>query len=239
MRKGALVSALAATAMFSAVSTASALPNGGFEQGSLSGWGYRTLECQLVVSGSANASGLAQPAAWWVYGSGASLAPEYGGAPLPDPKGAYAAAFIQNSASWGILHRSFRVPRKARSLRLKLFWLNQAGGPMSSSTRGSVATDVWKAHSSSRVGCPSQPSTQYARVDLLRPGAAPRSLKKKDIRATIWRSVPGRTQPNSGGWVTLSSSLKKFRGDRVRLRIAVIDTLAYLNIGVDGVEIRE
>ena len=160
---------------------------------------------------------------------------------LPGPNGAYAATFIQNSASWGVLHRSFRVPRKARSLDLKIFWINQASGGSGGAgapTRGSLPSNLWAAPTTPGVGCPSEPSTQYARVDLLRSGASPRSLKKKHILATLWRSVPGRTSGVSGGWIDRNVSLKRFRGKRVRLRIAVIDTIGYLNLGVDRVRIR-
>ena len=241
MRKGVLVSALAAAAMFCGVATASALPNGGFEQGTLSGWGYRTLGCPFFTSGSANSSGAAQPSQWLVHGAGTSLDESFGLVNLPDPDGNYAATFIQNFASWGVLHRSFRVPRKARSLDLNIFWINQASGGAGGAgapTRGSLPSNLWAAPTTATVGCPSEPSTQYAKVDLLRAGASPRSLKKADTLATIWRSVPGRTSGVSGGWIDRNVSLKRFRGKRVRLRIAVIDTIGYLNLGVDRVRIR-
>lgn len=232
---------LAASAMFAAVSGASAsnLPNGGFDQGSLSGWGYRALQCSSLVKGSANASGVSLPAQWLVFGPSAFVGPEFGGQTFPDPEGSYATVFIQNSASWAILHRSFKVPRKARYLSLNLFWINQATGAVVGSLgRGFLAADYYRAPTGSRLGCPAAPDAQYARIDLLRKGASPRSLKKKDILATGWKTVPGRTYATSGGWVERRVSLKKFRGERVRLRVAVIETMDFLNLGLDSVTIR-
>lgn len=251
MRRVVLISALAAAAIFSAVAGASAakLPNGGFEQGSLSGWGYRAVSCGGIVAshGGVASGGVATSPNWGTYGGSFSLAPSYGGAFIGAPYGSHAALFSQGDPSWGILHRGFRVPRNARYLNLDLLWVNQAlvGAPVRSPARSraanprglSLAIGLWN-RPGKRLRCPSTPTTQYAQVDLLRAGAEPRSLKKKDILAKIWRPLPGITLANSGNWTKQRISLKKFRGQRVRLRIAVIDTAGYLNVAVDRLVIR-
>lgn len=251
VRRGFLISALAAAAIFSAVSGASAaqLPNGGFEQGSLSGWGYRAVSCAgVVVSHGAGASGgISASPSWGTYGGSFSLDLPYGGAFIGAPFGSHAALFAQGGPSWGILHRGFRVPRNARNLSFKLLWVNQSvlGAPVRSPARSRAATprgvvlDLgnWIAPRKS-LRCPTTAVRQYAQVDLLRAGASPRSLKKKDILARIWRPLPGITLANSGNWTDQRLSLKKFRGQRVRLRIAVIDTAGYLNVAVDRLVIR-
>ena len=152
---------------------------------------------------------------------------------LPNPHGPYGAVFIQNSASWGILHRAFRAPRAARSLRLKLFWINQGEAllPTSSPDPRKLA-GVWR-RPGGLIGCPASPSHQWAQVDLLRPGADPRSLRKADILKRIWRPRTGVTWFHSGGWKRPTLDLKSLRGKKVRLRIAVVDTRGYLNVGID------
>ena len=233
--------------MFSAVSGASAakLPNGGFEQGNLSGWGYRAVSCGGIVAshGAGASGGISASPSWGTYGGSFSLDLPYGGAFIGAPFGSYAALFAQGGPSWGILHRGFKVPRKARSLSLKLLWVNQSvlGAPLRwparsrSATQRGVSLDLgnWIAPRK-RLRCPTTGSRQYAQVDLLRAGAPPRSLKKKDILAKIWHPLPGITLANSGNWTDQRVNLKKFRGERVRLRIAVIDTIGYLNVAVDG-----
>jgi hypothetical protein len=251
VRRGILISAVTAAAVFSAVAGASAatLPNGGFEQGSLSGWGYRAVSCGgIVASHGAGASGgvVATPN-WGTYGGSFSLDLPYGGAFIGAPFGSHAALFSQSGPSWGILHRGFRVPRSARYLNFDLLWVNQAlvGAPVRSPARSRAATPRGAAldigrwiRPSKKLRCPSTATRQYAQVDLLRAGASPRSLKKKDILAKIWRPLPGITLANSGNWTKQRISLKKFRGQRVRLRIAVIDTAGYLNVAVDRLVIR-
>lgn len=233
MRRGLLISALAATAVFSAVSTASALPNGGFDQGNLSNWEYQAIKCDYASAGSVNTSGAVIPAEWWVYGPGSATGEQFGNQAFPDPHGPYGAVFIQNTASWGILHRAFRVPRDARSLSLKLFWINQGEAllPTSSPDPRKLA-GVWR-RPGGLIGCPASPSHQWAQVDLLRPGADPRSLRKADILKRIWRPRTGVTWFHSGGWKRPTLDLKSLRGKKVRLRIAVVDTRGYLNVGID------
>ena len=249
MRRVVLISAVTAAAVFSAVAGASAakLPNGGFEQGSLSGWGNRAVTCGGISAGAVAAGGISASPNWGTYGGSFSLDLPYGGAFIGAPFGNHAALFAQGGPSWGILHRGFRVPRNARYLNLDLLWVNQAlvGAPVRSPARSRAATprgvalDIGRwIRPSKKLRCPSTATRQYAQVDLLRAGAEPRSLKKKDILAKIWRPLPGITLANSGNWTKQRISLRKFRGQRVRLRIAVIDTAGPLNVAVDRLVIR-
>ena len=233
VKRGVLIGALAATTMFCGVSTASALPNGGFGEGDLSGWEYQAIQCDYS-GGSATASGAVAPVEWWVYGPGSSTGEVFGNQVLPDPDGSHGAVFIQNSASWGILHRAFRVPRNARSLSVKLFWVNQGEAILPTSAPAPRKfTGVWR-QPGGLVGCPATPSHQWAQVDLMRAGANPRSLKSADILKRIWRPRTGVTWFHSGGWKRPTVNLRSLRGKKVRLRIAVVDTRGYLNIGLDS-----
>jgi hypothetical protein len=243
MKRLFLISALAATAIFSSVASASALNNGGFESGNLNYWNSLAVACDTVPAPtSAGASGGFVGASWWVHGPGSSLDSEFGGQLLQDPIGNWAATFIEGGPAWGVLHRLIKIPRKARYLTSKIEWINQAtlsgvSAPARSatrrSTRGILLTGLWGRPTGKTLRCPTYAGPQYAQIDLLRAGASPRSLRKKDILARGWRAFPGRTNAGSYGWLENRIPVKSLRGKRVRLRVAVISTRDYLNLSLD------
>jgi hypothetical protein len=230
--------------MFSAVSTASALKNGGFESGNLNYWNSQAVQCNTVPAPTgAGASGGFVGASWWVHGSGSSLDGSFGDAILQDPIGNWAATFIQAEPSWAVLHRVIRIPRKARYLSSEVDWLNQAtlsGGSASAgsaarrSPRGILLTGIWQRPTGKTLKCPVYAGPQYAQIDLLRAGASPRSLQKKDILARGWRPVADRTSADSFLWQEKRIPVKSLRGKRVRLRVAAISSLNYLNLSLDS-----
>ena len=243
MKRLFLISALAATAVFSSVASASALKNGGYESGNLNYWNDLAVPCDTVPApAGAGVAGGFVGADWWVHGPGASLDSGFGGAMLQDPFENWAVSFIEGEPAWGVLHRLIRVPRKARYLTSKIEWINQAtlsgvSAPARPaerrSPRGLVLTGIWERPTGKTLRCPTYAGPQYAQVDLLRAGASPRSLKKKDILARGWRAFPGRTNAGSYGWLENRIPVKSLRGKRVRLRVAVISTRGYLNLSLD------
>lgn len=244
MKRLFLISALAATAIFSSVASASALKNGGFESGNLNYWNSLAVQCNTVPAPtSAGASGGSVGASWWVHGPSSSLDAGFGGQLLQDPFENWAVTFIQDGPSWGVLHRVIRIPRKARYLTSKIEWNNQAlplvmGAPARSaeprSPRGLVLIGLWERPTGNTLRCPTYAGPQHAQIDLLRAGASPRSLKKKDILARGWRAFPGRTNYGSYGWLDNYILVNHLRGKRVRLRVAVISSIDYLNLSLDN-----
>jgi len=119
-------------------------------------------------------------------------------------------------------------------LSVRLFWVNQGEAVLPTSAPAPrKVKGVWR-HPGGLVGCPATPSHQWAQVDLMRAGANPRALESSDILKRIWRPRTGVTWFHSGGWKRPTVDLKSLRGKKVRLRIAVVDTRGYLNIGIDS-----
>ena len=79
-------------------------------------------------------------------------------------------------------------------------------------------------------------SNQHVRVDIMDPTAP-----ADDVGAGVWQNLfltrpgdPGSPVNPMLGYTTIATSLDAFAGRRVRLRFAEVDTLNYLNFGVDN-----
>lgn len=223
-----LASALGIVAALAIVGPASAagIKNGKFERGNLSGW--------AAEASSPESTSLAE---WRVYSArDRSLGVELGGSTLPLPIGDYSAAFVESGPSNGALSQAFRVGPGARYLTLRTFWINQAGGPVGAGSvegpRG-LGVGPWVfAGDFVVVG----PSNQYLKVDLIRASADPLSGNEGSVLASGF-SPTSATETDSGGWQRVKIPLRKLRGKRVRLRLAQVNNLGYLNVGLDSVRI--
>lgn len=96
-----------------------------------------------------------------------------------------------------------------------------AGVPLSGSARG---------------GGPSAPDNQQLRVEVIKSSAPIRTVKQKQILATVLRTMPGDRRNSK--WHRYGVNLSRYAGKTVTLRIAEIDNLGPLLVGVDAVKLK-
>lgn len=242
MRRGVLSGLIAATALLVFASSALALPNGGFGQGNLSKWGHFTSLCPFFASASPESrtefrGGGGSPgfAVWDHYAT--SFTDMESGAVVPAPIAGHGVVFLESEPAIGVLHRTFRVPRRATRIQFRLWWQNFATGVLSTGApqRG-IPPALWSPATS--VECPLAAGPQFIYVDLLKPNAPITSLASKYRLKRLWVPQAGRTPYTNGGMQKFSRSIKKFRGKRVKFRIAVLSTREFLNVGFDELRIR-
>jgi hypothetical protein len=77
---------------------------------------------------------------------------------------------------------------------------------------------------------------QQLRVEVIKSSAPIRTVKRKQILATVLRTMPG-DRPNSK-WHRYAVNLSKYAGKKVTLRIAEIDNLGEFRVGVDAVKLK-
>ncbi len=222
-----------AVLLVASVGTASAkVKNGNFEKGNFSGWSTKT-------SDSGNR--------WELY-TNKTRSPlpggvMRGGAPpvvFPKTLGKYSPFINMGGRGTNVLYRTIKVPKKAKKLTLKAFWNNTAR--------------AWVFNGSFQ---PVTDGNQFFSIDLLEAGAKPTSTKNKDVLANLFapkatdtppvlpRRSYGRGAPARGlagtpyvdGWNGYSAKLKKYRGEKVLLRLAETDTLSFNYVGIDDVKI--
>ena len=225
-----LLAALALAAPASAGYGATAVKNGNFERGNLSGWTSQGDSIDRV-------GGIAE---WRVYSEGdrtlpcPPMSPEcLGGATLPVPLGRYASVFVQNGPSNGALSQDFRVGKRARYLSIRAFWVNQAGGPQPNGLRGLGST--WPFTGNFDFDPASTPN-QYFSIDLVKRNANPLTTSEGDILASGF-APNSATDADSGGWQRVKIPLRKLRGKQVKLRLAAVDNESFLNVGLDSVRV--
>ncbi|MFN8112606.1 MAG: hypothetical protein U0R51_05345 [Solirubrobacterales bacterium] len=234
MRKAGIVGALVAlVALFAAVGIAEAkVKNGNFEKGDFSGWKTKTSDKsnKWVVYTNKTRDDVTNPPM------------TRGGAPayrLPKTKGKYSSVIDMDGEGHNVLYRTLKVPKKAKTLKLQAFWGNLA--------EAWVFSGSFKAQSS---------GDQYWSIDLLDPKADPESTKNKDVLANVfkpdpekggpimtrsYRSVPrrggsGSTTPYTSDWKKFAVNVNAFRGEKVQLRLAEVDTLLFDYVGIDNVK---
>lgn len=214
-RAVAAVVALGALA-FAAVAIG-APPNGGFERGDFKGWKVENNE----------------DGAWFVYDQPPDLREAARGFPVafPDPpQGRYAAAVMQDGPGARFLHRRLKL-RKNRRIKLSFYVFYSNGADRFYTPRH------FRAEAPSEMplrGLPVEPNQQY-RIDLLRKKAPLRSLRKRDIVKTLFRTKVG--DPQSLAPNKLRFNLTRFAGRTLKLRFAEVDNQEVLYAGTDAVRL--
>jgi hypothetical protein len=215
-----LLASAALVAIGAATAFAASIPNGNFEEGNFSGW-----KKQSKGDGT-----------WFVYTAKNRKVPGPGGATLPKPFGKYAAALKQSGPGTNYLTHTFRVPSGATTLSLKLFWINQGGPPPGLvSAQASAEAGYWRFPGEWSV---TGDRIQFFTLDLVKPSASGFTTKKSDVVTTILKPKVGSTKARSGGWVTETIDVSRFRGEKIKLRLVEGDNSGYLNVGLDQVEFR-
>ena len=77
---------------------------------------------------------------------------------------------------------------------------------------------------------------QQLRVEVIKSSAPIRTVKRKQILATVLRTMPG-DRLNSK-WHRYGVNLSKYAGKKVTLRIAELDNLGLFRVGVDAVKLK-
>ena len=155
---------------------------------------------------------------WFTY-KGHPLPPKAGEFPAP-PRGKYAAFSDQGSSSTMILSQVFKVPPKA-TLQFLTYYQNTADN-FATPADLDAEDDMF--------------DNQQYRVDLMDPKAPIKSVDKGDILKTLFRTKAG--DPLDQKPEKITTSLKKFAGEKVRLRFAVSVNENVLLAGVDAVKVK-
>jgi hypothetical protein len=151
----------------------------------------------------------------WLAYQGTS-APDSGSVLPAPPEGTFAAITDQLGHGSHVLYQDLTVDPAASTLELRVFYVNQADRFVDGPGLDFMAGE-----------------NQRFRVDVLRAGADPFSVDPADIVATAFSSSAGSALelPATVVRVDLAGSA----GQTVRLRAAEVDTLQFLNAGVDAV----
>jgi len=151
----------------------------------------------------------------WLAYRGTS-APDSGSVLPAPPVGTFAAITDQLGHGSHVLYQDLTIDSDAPMLSLTVFYVNQADrfvdGPGLDYTQG---------------------DNQRFRVDVLRAGADPFSVASADIVTTIFST--SASSPLELAATVMQVDLRGQIGQTVRLRLAEVDTLQFLNAGVDGV----
>jgi hypothetical protein len=228
-RKVTTLAATGAALAAAAALAAGAVENGNFESGSFAGW-----EKDGVGGGS-----------WHIYSQTDWDDPD--NAPpgyvdvlgeIPAPRGRYSPTLTQGGPSGNVLLHELRIPARAETLKLKLYWATRA--------------DRWNFKDTWKPPGEEGENNSYFAVELIDPDANPFSARPKDVLKTIFapdegslpgggpmRATPSDTAPTSKRkWVRLHASLERYRGERVTLRLAEIDDIGPIAAGIDDVKIK-
>lgn len=224
--------AVAIVALAGAAVAVAGPKNGGFETGKLRPW-------KVKDPGGGD---------WFVYkgkrvvrnpGGGGVVRPRGMGGPNParffkPPRGRRAAATYQNGPGLNILHRVIRVKPEHETLSFFLAWRNEAERfhtPSSFAFREGGGTPA----RARRGGGGSRPNQQF-RIDLLKPKAPVKSLKRRQIEATVFRIRRGDRQKR--GYRKLTFKLRGLSG-KLRFRVAEVDNQAPLLVGIDQLKLKK
>ena len=164
------------------------------------------------------------------YGRGGSA-----GTKLPKPKGKYSPVIDMGGAGHNVLYRTLKVPADAKTLKLKAFWHN--------------AARAWHFAGSFQN---QSDGDQYFSIDLLKPNADPESTKHKDVYKNVFspdttpytpppplrHGAARRATRYVSGWKSLKAKVKRYRGQKVMLRLAESDTLLFNYVGIDDVKFK-
>jgi hypothetical protein len=139
--------------------------------------------------------------------------------PAP-PQGRFAAVVDQDGPGSNVLYQDFRVDDEDSHLQMTVWYRNRN-------------RQFFTPHTLlvNRV------ANQQLRIDIMRPSAPLRSLRARDILATVFRTRVG--DPASAGPMRLDVDLSRFDDRKVRLRIAEADNQFFFQVGVDAVRLAE
>ena len=230
---GILATVLVASAAMAGAAEAAKVKNGNFEKGTFKNWKTKVSDSPLMTRGV-----VITPNRWRLYTKqsrvigGAIMRSAYrrGGAPaikLPKPKGKYSPVIDMTGPGHNVLYRTLKVPSNAKTLKLKAYWHN----------------DAREWHFGGSFLEPSD-GDQYFSIDLLDENADPESAKKSDLLGHLYSP---KTKPYSpemlrranqyvSGWKGYKTSVKKYQGEKVTLRLAEVDSLSFNYVGIDNVK---
>lgn len=222
MRKS-LAFALAGTLAITAVALA-APRNGGFETGDFSG-GWKVKD-----PGSGD---------WFVY-DGRSIveAPRprgLGGGPqfFRPPRGTYAAAAYQSGPGLNILHRRLRLKDgEVNKLSFFLAWDNNGGQFVTPDNFDFEGGGAGRG----AMGPPENANQQF-RIDILKPNAPVDTLKDSQILATLFKVRPSTQDRRRYKRERFNLTSLGLDGT-VRFRVAEVDNLGELPVGIDSVKLK-
>jgi hypothetical protein len=204
---GGITALLGAVALTSGTATAAPIENRNFERGSLAGWSKSAYPSPECGRWRARPATISR-------GDGFP----------PPPQGEFAAVADQPDCPSGQILSQVVKLREGRTHRLafELAYLNiNVGDPDNFITPATLG-----------LGMPNQ---QF-RMDVLKPGAPPRSVENRHVLKRVYRTE--EDDPNQRSYRTVRANLTPFAGERVRLRFAVVVNQAPLVVGIDSVAIR-
>jgi hypothetical protein len=208
-----LVLSTAIAAIGAAGALAAGVRNGGFEDG-LNGWDASDRGDGLWASLDATEVAEVDP-------------------DLQGPKaGEHQALVTQGGPGSRLLLQDLKL-RRNRTHRLSLWiqYRNSAGEFASPNT-----FDTGELTPLSAKGGASTLDNQQLRVEVIKSSAPIRTVKRKQILATVLRTMPG-DRLNSK-WHRYGVNLSKYAGKKVTLRIAEVDNLGEFRVGVDVVKLK-
>lgn len=201
------------------------IENGNFEKGNFSGWDTKTSDA----------------AKWKIYDKDHRIVtnPEtksklIAGIELPKPIGRFSPFIDMVDQSNGFLSRTIKIPNDATALKLKAFWHNAGGAWVQQGTFVEPAAD-----------------DQYFSIDLIKPNAKPSTSTKSDVLETVYRPrkdpimASGRTRHRGtatgnyiSDWQSFKTRVKKYRGEKVTLRVAEVSMRNFNFVGIDNVKVK-
>ena len=209
-----LVLTTAIAAIGAAVTLAAGVRNGGFEHG-FSGWDKSERGGGHWASLDATQVEAADPA-------------------LQGPKAGEREALVtQGGPGSNLLLQDLKLkPGQRHRLSLWIQYRNQGGEFASPNTFDFSGTPTMRGNGTG--GAPTG-DNQHLRVEVIKSSAPIRTVKRKQILATVLRTMPG-DKPNTR-WHRYGVNLTGYAGKTVTLRIAEVDNLGPLHVGVDAVKL--
>jgi RTX calcium-binding nonapeptide repeat (4 copies) len=136
------------------------------------------------------------------------------------PEGNFAAVATQDEESYQVLYQDLKLKRgRIHQLSFKTYYANNAAGFITPDNLSVTAN----------------PNQQYT-ADVLRKDADPRSLRKDDVLASLFRTEVG--DPQEADPTEVKTDLSPFGGATVRLRFGVATTQNQLLAGLDDVRVK-
>lgn len=215
---GALVLIAFAGLALAAAGAQAKVENPGFESGDFSHWKTKVTP---VDTGPVmrHWRGMAPSDTQWQLYTEQTREIAGTGIKLPSPRGTFSPVISQVGPGHNVLYRKIAVPKKAKMLKLQAYWYNDGDD---FSFAGSFLDPV--------------PGDQYFSVDLLKAKANPESTKAGDVLETLLAPEIPETELVSD-WIKFGAGLKPYRGDKVILRLAEVDTQSFNFVGIDKLKI--
>ena len=154
---------------------------------------------------------------------------------LQGPKAGEREALVsQGGPGSNLLLQDLKLkPGQRHRLSLWIQYRNHTGEFASPNTFD-VSGELMK-DGSGKGGAPTV-DNQQLRVEVIKSSAPIRTVKRKQILATVLRTMPG-DRPNSR-WHRYGVNLTGYAGKTVTLRIAEVDNLGDFYVGVDAVKLK-